>query len=62
MEHLIAQRMFEVYGDANDARSDVPLDFSWRPDDIRRYMDQGRWDLVFNALCYLTGATEEGSA
>ena len=37
-------------------------EFSCRPDDLRRYMERGRWDLVFNALCYLTGTVEEGSA
>jgi hypothetical protein len=36
--------------------------FSCRPDDIRRYMDHGRWDLVFNAIVYLAGAVDEGSA
>lgn len=41
--------------------STVP-EFSCQPDDLRRYMERGRWDLVFNALCYLTGAVEEGSA
>jgi hypothetical protein len=36
--------------------------FSCRPDDIRRYMDQDRWDLVFNAIVYLVGAVDEGTA
>lgn len=36
--------------------------FSCRPDDIRRYMDHDRWDLVFNAIVYLVGAVDEGSA
>ncbi len=37
-------------------------DFSCLPADLRRYVEAGRWDLVFNALCYLTGAIEEGLA
>jgi hypothetical protein len=37
-------------------------DFSCHPDDIRRYIGGERWDLVFNALCYLAGAVEEGLA
>lgn len=36
--------------------------FSCRPDDIRRYMDHDRWDLVFNAIVYLVGAVDEGTA
>ncbi len=37
-------------------------EFSCRPDDLRHYLEAGRWDLVFNAICYLTGVVEEGSA
>ena len=36
--------------------------FSCEPEDLSRYMERGRWDLVFNALCYLAGAIEEGHA
>jgi hypothetical protein len=36
--------------------------FSCEPEDLSRYMEHGRWDLVFNALCYLAGAIEEGTA
>jgi len=37
-------------------------DFSCMPDDLRDYMERGRWDLVFNALCYLADAVPEGVA
>lgn len=37
-------------------------DFSCLPDDLRCYMATGRWDLVFNALCYLADAVPEGRA
>jgi len=36
--------------------------FSCEPQDLSRYMERGRWDLVFNALCYLAGVIEEGHA
>jgi hypothetical protein len=36
--------------------------FSCEPEDLSRYMERGRWDLVFNALCYLAGVIEEGHA
>ncbi|HEY2387264.1 MAG TPA: hypothetical protein VGK30_09905 [Candidatus Binatia bacterium] len=37
-------------------------DFSCMPDDLKSYMARGRWDLVFNALCYLADAVPEGQA
>lgn len=37
-------------------------EFSCSPNDLRRYMDNERWDLVFNALYHLSGAVEERSA
>ena len=36
--------------------------FACAPEDLSRYMERGRWDLVFNALCYLAGVIEEGHA
>jgi hypothetical protein len=29
---------------------------------VKYYIASERWDLVFNALCYLAGAVEEGAA
>ncbi len=36
--------------------------FSCQPEDIRVYVQAERWDLVFNALCYLAGVVDEGLA
>lgn len=36
--------------------------FSCQPEDIRFYVESERWDLVFNALCYLAGIVDEGRA
>lgn len=62
MEAPIAYRTYYVEGESIESWSALPSAFSCQPSDIRRYIDGGRWDLVFNALCYLTGVVEEGSA
>ena len=36
--------------------------FPCEPEDLSGYIQRGRWDLVFNALCFLAGTTEEGCA
>ncbi len=56
------QRTYYLEGEPIELWTSTLPEFSCRPDDLRRYIDRGRWDLVFNALCYLTGAIEEGSA
>jgi hypothetical protein len=56
------QRMYYLEEEPIELWTSTLPEFSCRPDDLRRYIDRGRWDLVFNALCYLTGAIEEGSA
>ena len=62
MEPSLTQRTYYVEGQPIELWTSPLSEFSCRPDDLRRYIDGGRWDLVFNALCYLTGAIEEGSA
>jgi hypothetical protein len=62
MDTSLSQRTLYVEGQPIELWSSTLAEFSCRPDDLRRYIDGGRWDLVFNALCYLTGAIEEGSA
>jgi hypothetical protein len=62
MDASLTQRTLYVEGEPIELWSSTLPEFSCRPDDLRRYIDGGRWDLVFNALCYLTGAIEEGSA
>jgi len=56
------QRNFFVDGSEIQLWSAPVSDFSCRPDAIRSYIDGERWDLVFNALYYLSGAVEEGIA
>ena len=55
-------RTYYLEGELIELWTSTLPEFSCRPEDLRRYIDRGRWDLVFNALCYLTGAIEEGSA
>jgi hypothetical protein len=62
MDVSLTQRTYFVEGQPIELWTSTSSEFSCRPDDLRRYIDGGRWDLVFNALCYLTGAIEEGSA
>ena len=62
MSTRIVQQTFGLHDEAMDSWRWVPPEFAWQPDDIGRYIDQGRWDLVYNALCFLTGVTEEGTA
>jgi hypothetical protein len=62
MEGHFALQEFDWGEDPVQLLRPLSPDFSCRPADIRSYMDRGRWDLVFNALCYLAGAVEEGAA
>ena len=62
MSAWIAQQTFGHQDETMDSWRWLPAEFAWQPDDIRRYIDQGRWDLVYNALCFLTGVMEEGTA
>jgi hypothetical protein len=62
MDASLTQRTFYSQGEPIELWTSPLPEFSCRPDDLRRYIDHGRWDLVFNALCYLTGAIEEGTA
>lgn len=62
MDASISQRTIYVEGEAFELWSSTLPDFSCSPVEVRRYIDEGRWDLVFNALCYLTGVVQEGSA
>jgi hypothetical protein len=62
MDASLSQRTLYIEGQPLELWSATSPEFSCRPDDLRRYIEGDRWDLVFNALCYLTGAIEEGSA
>lgn len=62
MDASLTQRTYFVEGQPLELWTSALPEFSCKPDDLRRYIDGGRWDLVFNALCYLTGAIEEGTA
>jgi hypothetical protein len=62
MDASISLRTIYVGGEAFELWSSPLPDFSCSPTEIRRYIDTERWDLVFNALCYLTGSVEEGCA
>lgn len=62
MDASTSQRTLYFEGEPIELWASTLPEFSCRPDDLRRYIDRGRWDLVFNALCYLSGAIEEGSA
>jgi hypothetical protein len=62
METALTRRTFYFDGEPVELWSSTVPEFSCRADDLRHYIDSGRWDLVFNALCYLTGVVEEGSA
>ena len=62
MEARLERSTVEIGGESLEMWSPEIADFSCRPEDIRRYIEDDRWDLVFNALCYLTGAVEEGAA
>lgn len=48
--------------DGHETSISLRLGFACEPVDLSRYIERGRWDLVFNALCLLAGATEEGCA
>jgi hypothetical protein len=61
MEALQQQNVL-VEGESLELWTQPSNDFSCHPDDIQHYITVERWDLVFNALCYLAGAVEEGLA
>jgi hypothetical protein len=56
------QTTYYLDGEPIEIWSPTLPEFSCKPDELRRYIDRGRWDLVFNGLCYLAGAIEEGTA
>ena len=62
MTTTLQQQTMYVEGELLELWRQPAGDFSCHPDDIRRYIGVERWDLVFNALCYLAGAVEEGLA
>lgn len=62
MDLTSTQRTIYIDGEPIALLNSILPEFSCRPADLRRYIEGERWDLVFNALYYLTGAVEEGSA
>jgi len=62
MEPALQRKTVYVDGESLELWSPPNAAFSCRPDDVRFYIASERWDLVFNALCYLAGAVEEGIA
>ena len=62
MHAMLERKTVVVDGESLEMWAPPVSDFSCLPDDLRTYMTRGRWDLVFNALCYLAGAVEEGVA
>ena len=58
----LSPRVMFVDGEPVELWTASQPSFSCSPEEIRGYMDRERWDLVFNALCHLTGMVEEGSA
>ncbi|MGH6894668.1 MAG: hypothetical protein ACREEP_20670, partial [Dongiaceae bacterium] len=62
MEAMLQRKTVYVDGQSLELWSPPTADFSCRPQDLRSYVTSERWDLVFNALCYLAGAVEEGLA
>ena len=62
MDASLAHRTEYVENEPLELWNSILPEFTCRPDDLRRYMERDRWDLVFNALCYLTGSIAEGLA
>ena len=62
MEALMQRKTLLIDGESLELWTPASADFSCRPDDVRYYIASERWDLVFNALCYLAGTVQEGSA
>ena len=62
MEAALERKTVYVDGQSLELWSEPTADFSCRPEDLRCFIAHERWDLVFNALCYLGGAVEEGIA
>ena len=62
METALRRKTVYVDGESLELWSPQTADFSCRPDDVKFYIASERWDLVFNALCYLAGAVHEGIA
>ena len=63
-EVTMAPQLRTFYSDGKpfELWSSSVTEFSCTPRDLRRYMENERWDLVFNALVHLSGAVDEGSA
>jgi hypothetical protein len=62
MEASLQRKTVYIDGESLELWGPSGADFSCRPDDVRYYIASERWDLVFNALCYLAGAVQEGAA
>lgn len=62
MAQQLTTRTFYCDGEPLELWSSSVGEFSCAPWDLRRYMENERWDLVFNALVHLSGAVDEGSA
>ena len=62
MHAMLERKTVMIDGEAFEMWAPPVADFSCLPDDLRGYMSTGRWDLVFNALCYLADAVPEGRA
>jgi len=62
MQALLERKTVVVDGESLELWAPEVADFSCLPDDLRIYMTNGRWDLVFNALYYLADAVPEGQA
>lgn len=62
MQAMLEHKTVMIDGEAFEMWAPLVPDFSCLPDDLRDYMTTGRWDLVFNALCYLADAVPEGHA
>lgn len=62
MQAMLERKTVVVDGESLEMWAPPVSDFSCLPDDLRTYMTRGRWDLVFNALCYLADAVPEGCA
>ncbi len=62
MQALLERKTVVIDGESFEMWAPQVPAFSCLPDDLRGYMESGRWDLVFNALYYLADAVPEGSA
>jgi hypothetical protein len=55
-------RIVYVDGEAFSVWTSRCAELFCEPEDLSRYAEEGRWDLVFNALYHLAGAVDEGFA